>query len=607
MEQLRSLSKNKYDTLGKSAEVLAQAALGLVSVADAMQSDSRPDLYQFTDSAVIVTDPHLTSAFQQCGAALLGVEELRRHIRSLLPDEADIGNPARLAEMREATLRVVSFDKPLLFRSRALYSLPTAPTKLFKFYVHRAANGALSQGVYRLDIQGDGAVRADSGSISRCPPFSRFTVTTQRELTSPDRARLRDAIAARTGRQHTPVAVPQFRELSRKDGRYLGQLVRDGDLLGASEFVSRFPVDASKIAAALSRTTGMMVERAYCGHFEASRHVLRGAAGATVCRHCVEVGRFIQPEDREELYFVEDLYEHEDGLYYTYPEPDGSELLQSYSMNVTQQVKMDNTFKSTSYGDFHMGIELEVYSSERNRALSHTHKELCKNYAVMKSDGSLSSSKGFEIVTAPRRLAEHLERFSAWKPHESMTAWDAGVCGMHVHISSAAFTPLTLGKFLEFWNAPENASFLREITGRHPSHDSQAQSYSKMDRYVKAGNPRATLANKSEERYHIINTNNLTSDESRRLQVPSGNTKRYNTLEIRLFRATLNKKRLLAQFEFAHASVMFCRQASMAALRRSHFIEWLTKNAPVYPHLAKWFGVHHKGDAELKIREEVEV
>lgn len=340
-----------------------------------------------------------------------------------------------------------------------------------------------------------------------------------------------------------------------------------------------------------------------CGHLEVQAHVTEGRRSQTICRHCIESGRFRFLEDLQE--YDQGGYQHGDGLYYSYEDhvrdeddddydedDDNTPGVRGYSTDVRSYLRADDTIKPSIYGDFLMGIELEVVPSyDRYECVEHTMRNLAKGYAILKNDGSLSDG-GFEIVTAPRGLKEHIERFNNWKPHRELRAWDAGCCGMHVHMSSAAFTAGTLGKFLEFINSPNNDEFIRSIAGRHPRWDRQAEDYCQRDG-CEPGNPKKTLQDKSPDRYHMVNTTNVTSREARRLGLDENHAvgRSQNTVEIRVFRASLKKARLLAQIEFAHAAVMFCRWSSMRELNQKHFLKWLKGMAGVYPNLAKWFGV----------------
>ena len=360
---------------------------------------------------------------------------------------------------------------------------------------------------------------------------------------------------------------------------------------------------------------------AECGHLshEDDTHT---TYDGEVCESCFE-DHYSYAQDTGEYHRTSRLYEHDNGDMYTYPEEDEDEdesaggYVKNYTYNVTYDYGPDTKIKPTPYGEFLMGIELEVMprSGERREAARHTHESLCEGYAVLKNDGSLGSRRewadGFEIVTAPRGLAEHIRRFKAWEPHDELSSWDTGKCGMHVHISSQAFTAVTLGKFIEFINARDNSSMIKRIAGRVPESDNNASEYCEREGHVHKGNPKATLDGKSLSRYYMVNTGNLSIEENTRLQLHEDNAQKgINTIELRIFKGTLSKPRLLAQIEFAHAAVMFCRWTSMRELDEAHFLTWLRKSAGSYPNLSKWFGVRankKEVDPAPKVRETADV
>lgn len=369
-----------------------------------------------------------------------------------------------------------------------------------------------------------------------------------------------------------------------------------------------------------ARTCLSPLIRASCGHIvpeDETQEVHRGE----VCRDCFD-SDYVYCEGTEDYRHQGGVYYHEeDDCYRTYPEDsddddddeDDHPAVRNYSTDVTEILERDDSIKPSSHGDFLMGIELEVVPGRRKReeSVDDTMRTLCSGYAILKNDGSLNDG-GFEIVTAPRGLTEHIRRFKEWKPHTSLRSWDTGCCGMHVHISSQAFTPISLGKFIEFINSPVNDGLIKEIAGRHPTTDVQCQRYCQRDGDVVAANPKATLNSKTTSRYYMVNTSNLSSDESYRLFGNSSHAiaRDQDTIELRVFRGTLKKERLLAQIEFAHAAVMFCRVASFRALGRDDFLKWLRNAAGLYPNLAKWFGVRANTevvDAKPKVRELAEI
>jgi hypothetical protein len=336
-----------------------------------------------------------------------------------------------------------------------------------------------------------------------------------------------------------------------------------------------------------------------CGHFERNgdTHDVRGD---TWCDSCFD-DNAVFVEDLQEYWPRDDAYWSEnDDAYYSYDREDGDsedpDSLMEYSTNVLNHVSPDATIKSSPHGEFLMGIEFEMVTMGRvSHAVSDVRDELGGNYCVCKYDGSLSDG-GLEIVTAPRGLAEHIKRFKGWDIHSDYRAWDRKCCGMHIHIDSKAFTQMTLGKFIMFINDRNNMDFIRKIAGRHPERDEQARSYAAAEDQQVLVNPSKAVKGKSYERYRMVNLQNLSTRESRRLGFGDRfDEGRYNTVELRIFRASLKKERLLAQIEFTHAAVMFCRVASWRELNQSNFLKWLKGAAQgLYPHLSDWYGVRRR-------------
>lgn len=342
--------------------------------------------------------------------------------------------------------------------------------------------------------------------------------------------------------------------------------------------------------------------RTSCGHIVRDRDTHYTVDGY-VCEECLDEN-YVHCEDTDEYHHHNNAYWHEDDdVYRSYEDVANGSLylrgqLSSWSAS-TADLQHDKSFTPSQHGDFTMGIELEVEAtSYRYERVKEAHAAfnggLNKTlYAMFKADGSLNSDYGFEIVTAARRMGDHIAKFKAWQP-KYLRSWDAESCGMHVHIDSRAFTGLTLGKFLMFYNMPENMAFIRDIAGRHPDRDIGATNYAKAISGSATENPvLAKDPDENESRYRMVNVTNLTSDEQERLgiEVERCSKGNYSTVEVRIFRGTLRKDRLLAQIEFAHASVAFCRVASWQELDGDAFKFWLSKTEG-YPHLRRWFGAH---------------
>lgn len=359
-----------------------------------------------------------------------------------------------------------------------------------------------------------------------------------------------------------------------------------------------------------------------CGHWVASQYDdwHTDYHGTTFCEGCLEEGEWVYAVDVEDYSPRDQAYENDDGDHvYHAPDDTDDAALMNWSANGDAYLAHDKSFTPSPLGDFTMGIELEsevTHRYDRKDAVEECDDHFNSGdklgtYAIFKADGSLDEDCGFEIVTAARRLEDHLAKFKSWEPHGSMRAWDAGSCGMHVHIDSRAFSPLTLGKFMMFMNDHANAKFLRAIAGRHPTQDGQAERYARTIGQGFVADPlKAKDGHASNDRYRVVNLTNLRSSEQNRLQcfVDRCSKGDYSTVEVRIFRATLRKSRLLAQIEFAHAAVMFARVASWHNLTGPAFLDWL-RTTQCYPNLSRWFGVakarNAKADAEVK--EAVEV
>jgi hypothetical protein len=353
-----------------------------------------------------------------------------------------------------------------------------------------------------------------------------------------------------------------------------------------------------------------------CGHLEVAgdTHDVRNV---TWCDSCFDDDA-VMVEDQGEYWPRDDAYYHESSdCYYSYEErrydddddDDGGEPqdLMSYSTNVLRHIPSDTSIQSSKFGNFTMGVELEMCAGSRSsvdEAVSDVRARLGEDYCICKSDGSLPSD-GFEIVTAPRGLDEHIRRFKAWDVRTTYRAWNAKQCGLHVHMDSRAFTQMTLGKFLMFINADCNADFIRSLAGRHPKIDDQARNYCAAEDQDVITDPLKAVKGKGANRYRMVNVTNMDQGELTRLGLnwrqydTSG--RKFNTVELRIFRASLKKERLLAQIEFAHAAVMFVRAASYRDLTEGSFKGWLAKSHVLYPHLAAWYEVVPKKKANPNV------
>jgi len=223
----------------------------------------------------------------------------------------------------------------------------------------------------------------------------------------------------------------------------------------------------------------------------------------------------------------------------------------------------------------YFGIELElevsnITSGEHlfTEAATGILDALGRDFIILKTDGSLGEG-GVEINTLPCTLKvqkEKWEGFFANKPG-GLTSWKNNRCGIHIHITRQPLGMLTIGKMTVFLNDPKNAVFIKQIAGRYD----HSYAKTKMKKIT-------DLA--GEDRYEMLN---LTSSK---------------TVEMRIFKGTLNKKHFLADVEFAHALVHFCRTTSIRYLDTAKFMQFLRMNRKDYPNLYAFSCKEEKGEDE---------
>ena len=246
------------------------------------------------------------------------------------------------------------------------------------------------------------------------------------------------------------------------------------------------------------------------------------------------------------------------------------------------------SYRPTPYffgkGQYYLGFELEVEARNESRyAGAEIAQDALGSHAYMKDDGSLSD--GFEIVTHPHTLSDYQTNFN-WEfasklKREGFRSWNTDTCGLHVHVSRTAFGT---------GESPWGRSDREQLILRRQSHelrfmkliyDNQRQ----VERIAgRAGNqyatfqdrgklvPKVKFGNQSSGRYSAINSENDA------------------TLEVRVFKGSLRKERVLSALEFVTASVEYTRDLKVTsknqALSWLRFTAYVSENMDTYPNLA---------------------
>lgn len=256
-----------------------------------------------------------------------------------------------------------------------------------------------------------------------------------------------------------------------------------------------------------------------------------------------------------DIMHIDDVYYWEcDGEYHSEPEPEddeedeieydenGNELPYIHNYSHRPSMKFHKINFENENAPF-LGIELEV---ERKNSNGLKHRQMAgliqHDHWYFKTDGSLTD--GFEIVTHPmtfnyiKRYEKTFDESLKKLIENGYNSYDANTCGMHIHISKKCFNTWHLYRFLKFF--VENKDFIIAISQR------------KIEKLKKWANIeddndssliyKAKKKEGNSERYVAINLKNS------------------QTIEIRIFRGTLNFNSYMKNIEFAHGLFMYTKE-----------------------------------------------
>jgi hypothetical protein len=212
----------------------------------------------------------------------------------------------------------------------------------------------------------------------------------------------------------------------------------------------------------------------------------------------------------------------------------------------------------------YLGVELEVECSQDD-VLGEVAENIHGNHGdklLLKEDGSLNH--GFELVTGKLSLEKHQEFWPAIAKgavDAGARSWKHKSTGLHVHLSRNWFSQLTIGKLTVFINSPATRLNIVKLAGR------ECPSYAALK-------AKKLTCTHSDCRYEAVNLSNP------------------KTIELRIFKGTLNADHILADIEFCHAAAYWVAQVSMQEVESwESFYRYVLKNKKQYRHLVNFFGV----------------
>lgn len=203
----------------------------------------------------------------------------------------------------------------------------------------------------------------------------------------------------------------------------------------------------------------------------------------------------------------------------------------------------------------HFGVELEVECprGDRNGTAKNIKKWFDTNrdeneQLLYEEDGSLSC--GFEMITNPMGLDKHREIWK-WLEQKELVAplrsHNTSTCGLHVHVSKAGLSNLTISKAVCFVNNPSNEALIKAIARRYGSG------------YCRAKHVTIGKGAKCGDKYEMINLG------------------KRHTMEFRIFRGTLNYSAIQAAIEFTNAVINFSASTSVEELSELNFLKFIYK------------------------------
>lgn len=310
----------------------------------------------------------------------------------------------------------------------------------------------------------------------------------------------------------------------------------------------------------------------HCGELFADQDLQRRHGGGRVCSGCRDHSfqyserydawvhddcarnaldedgdRCVIDEDDSEFHFDEELdrYVHDDY------EPPSRSVIKSYHYS-----KPFFAVRGDSWVAAHgraLGVELEVEGHSVDPATAartihdHVNGGEFGRHVFFERDGSLSN--GFELISQPMSVPALRETFQFLREPSlvrGLRSHRTSTCGLHVHVSRAGLSNLTIARAVTFVNDSGNDAFIQALARRYNTG------------FCNITEKDLDTAHLPGDRYEAIN---LTGSQ---------------TIEFRLFRGSLKYEAVVAAVEFCHALLEYCARPETAAggLNAQAFIRW---------------------------------
>lgn len=234
----------------------------------------------------------------------------------------------------------------------------------------------------------------------------------------------------------------------------------------------------------------------------------------------------------------------------------------------------------------HMGFELEVDSDHRVKRdeIAGRLQDMFGSFLHYERDGSLSDS-GFEIISFPATLKYHLSMMPKYSEafkyllESDMKSHDIGSCGFHIHLDRRYFgakEDSSIAKLLYIFEKfrPQLMKFSRRTETQSADWcRSRKQNYNTNAGWIKQAVIESKAYNNYQSRYYSVN---LTNSE---------------TIEIRLWRGSLNPQTFEATLRFTARLAGICKTVRAVELAKMTFEDLLGSDKVI---LAYWNRINNK-------------
>jgi hypothetical protein len=233
----------------------------------------------------------------------------------------------------------------------------------------------------------------------------------------------------------------------------------------------------------------------------------------------------------------------------------------------------------------YLGVEIEMEgktTAARNKVSKMVHdQDVLPLYCQF--DGSLNREMGVEVVSHPFTYEWLNENWEAWKKllnkfrKMGFRAWDTQRCGMHVHVAKNAMRLPGGHPDLEHranfcHMVYEYPGLAVAIAGRGRD-DRYLEQYASLDK-----EPKARLMEKVEQNTNFGNGHYV-----------AVNVENTDSMELRIFRGTLNPLSFRKNIEFVHSLWAFTKGRELEKANEYNYMKWLIdKNAERYPALLEY-------------------